>query len=252
MPQIVGRYAGYIGGASYEADGTIHKLPANAHDGADTLNGGKKGWGRMDWAVPSKLETDTITFVMFDRNQNGFPGLFVGCITHTVTPHEWHIGYGVTPLLMPGGPINMAQQVFFNLDGLKKTANGTIPSIVDHKLQMPMSGMRFDFDNYGIPTGDILSNRKGGQYDFWSNPKVMKDVLSGKSEILDSGYDETFMISHKYADYSRRDHPVAVLSSENSGITMEVYTDQDALRVHTWDSEVNGRSCPFSPICMKI
>lgn len=238
---IIGRYAGYINGASYEADGIVHQLPANAHNGADTFNGGKRGWGRMDWAVPSKLQTDTITFVMFDRSENGFPGLFVGCITHTVTPYEWHIGYGVTPLLMPGGPVNMAQQVFFNLDGLKKTVNGTIGSISDHKLHLPMSGMRFDFDSDGIPTGNILSNRKGEEYDFWSSPRTMKDALSGDSETSASGYDETFMISHKYADYSRRDKPVAVLSSENSGVTMEVYTDQDAIRVHTWDDEINGQ-----------
>ena len=92
---------------------------ANAYGNA-TFNGGDKGWGRLDWAVPSN-EEDSIVFVMFDRGKNGFPGLFISCVTHTVTPHEWHIEYGVTPLLMPGGPINMAQQVYFNLDGLRKS-----------------------------------------------------------------------------------------------------------------------------------
>lgn len=246
-----GRYAGYISGASYEADGVVQKITANAYNGAAVFNGGEKGWGRLDWAIPSKTETDTITFVMFDRGNNGFPGLFVGCVTHTVSPYEWHIQYGVTPLLMPGGPLNMAQQVFFNLDGLR-TVNGTIGSIVDHKLHLPMSGMRFAFDDYGIPTGNILSNKKGDGHDFWSSPKHMEAVISQNQAPSDSPYDETFMIAHKYADYSRRDRPVAVLSSENSGITMEVYTDQDALRVHTWNSEVNGQSRFFPTVGIGI
>jgi aldose 1-epimerase len=179
---------------------------------------------------------------MFDKGKNGFPGLFISCVTHTVTPHKWHIEYGVTPLLMPGGPINMAQQVFFNLDGLRRTTDGTIGSIADHILHLPMSGMRFDFDDRGISTGNILSNRKGEEHDFWSSPKNIKDALSRSPEAPASLYNETFMIAHRYADYSRRAQPAAILSSELSGISMEVYTDQDAIRVRTWGDELNGES----------
>ena len=217
----------------------MQQITANAYDGTATFNGGKKGWGRLDWAVPSN-EEDSITFVMFDRGKNGFPGLFVGCVTHTVTPYEWSIQYGVTPLLMPGGPLNMAQQAFFNLDGLRKTVNGTVGSVADHKLHLPYSGMRFDFDDQGIPTGDILSNRKGREHDFWSHPKNIAGIADANPEIPVSSYDETFMIAHKYDDYSRRDTPAAVLSSEKSGITMEVFTDQEAIRVHTWTDKENG------------
>jgi aldose 1-epimerase len=178
---------------------------------------------------------------MFDKGENGFPGLFVGCVTHTVTPYEWHIGYGVTPLLMPGGPINMAQQAFFNLDGLRRTTkNGTVASVLDYTLHLPLSGMRFDFDELGIPTGDLLSNRRGTEHDFWSGPKMISEMLSKNPDAMESAYDQTFAIAHKYADISRRDTPVAVLSSPYSGLTLEVYTDQDALRVHTWSKETNG------------
>lgn len=218
-----------------------HQLLANAHGGTATYNGGKKGWGRLDWAVPSN-EQDSITFVMFDKGKNGFPGLFVGCVTHTVSPHTWHIGYGVTPLLMPGGPLNMAQQAFFNLDGLRKTGgeNGTVDTVADHELHLPMSGMRFRFDEQGVPTGDILSNSRGKEHDFWSKPRAIGDVLDKSSEAMASSYDQTFMLAHKYDDYSRRTTPAAILSSPRSGVSMEVYTDQDALRVHTWSEEQTG------------
>ncbi|KAK4119456.1 galactose mutarotase-like protein [Parathielavia appendiculata] len=236
---VIGRYAGYIRDAGYEAEGVKQQLLANAHGGTATFNGGEKSWGRLDWAVPSN-EKDSITFVMFDKGKNGFPGLFVGCVTHTVSPYTWHIGYGVTPLLLPGGPLNMAQQAFFNLNGLRRTDNGTIGSVTDHYLYLPMSGMRFHFDENGISTGNILSNPKGKEHDFWSSPKTVGKVLINNSGELASSYDQTFTLAHKYADSSRRQKPAAILSSSWSGITMEVYTDQDALRVHTWSEEQTG------------
>lgn len=235
---VLGRYAGFLSGAGYEdADGVRHQVGANAHDGTATFNGGKRGWGRVDWEVPYHSD-NSILFVHFDHKKNGFPGIFVGCITHTVYANEWHIGYGVTPLLAEGGPLNLGQQVFFNLDGLKG-GNGTSNvgnTVLDHKLHLPLSGMRFGFDELGIPTGDLLGNRKGKEHDFWSGPKAMGDSLN--SNTRDSSYDETFMLSHRHSD-DKREHPVAILASNRTGISMEVYTDQDALHVQTWGQK-NG------------
>jgi aldose 1-epimerase len=69
--QGLGRYAGYIRGASYEAEGTTFPLWANAHNGTSTYNVGDNGWGRRNWAVPARTE-NSITFVMFDRMQVNF------------------------------------------------------------------------------------------------------------------------------------------------------------------------------------
>ena len=222
-----------MSGASYEdVDGVRHQVGANAHGGTATYNGGKKGLGQHDFEVPYHKD-NSILFVFFDRATNGFPGTFVGSITHTVTPYQWHIGYGVTPLLAEGGPLNLAQQVFFNLDGLRTSGNNTV---LDHKLHLPLSGMRFGVDELGVATGDVLSNRKGKEHDFWSGSKEIRDAL--KANHQGSSYDETFMLSHRHPD-TKRENPAAILSSARSGITMEVYTDQDALHVHTWDQK-NG------------
>lgn len=225
--------------AGYEdADGIRHQVGANAHGGTATYNGGKRGWGRTDWEVPHH-SGNSILFVYFDHKKNGFPGIFVGCVTHTIYPYEWHIGYGVTPLVAEGGPLNIGQQVFFNLDGLR-TGNET-NTVLDHRLHLPLSGLRFGIDELGIPTGDLLSNRKGKEHDFWSGPKEIGDALKPNPQA--SSYDETFMLSHRHSD-SKRESPAAILSSARSGITMEVYTDQDALHVHTWDQK-NGESILF-------
>ncbi|KAK7434905.1 aldose 1-epimerase family protein [Colletotrichum acutatum] len=242
---VIGRYAGYLSNASYEVDNVKRNVWPNAHNGTSTFNGGEEGWGRQTWDVAVHIN-NSITFLMFDRQWNGFPGVLASCLTHTVTPYEWRIAFGVTPLLF-AGPINLSQQVFFNLDGFRSTPTSTSTTSrgsdnnntllkharkqSSHRLQLPSSGMRFAMDGQGIPTGDLLSNRKGGDYDFWSSAKP---TLDGWHAM-----DDVFAISHMHPEH-KMNSPAAILSSTHSGISMSLYTDQDALRVHTWGGS-NGK-----------
>ncbi|KAI0169667.1 putative aldose 1-epimerase family protein [Hypoxylon sp. FL1284] len=236
-PFLNGRYAGYMSGASYEADGLTYQVTGNAHNGTSMFNGGDEGWGRQTWDIATHIN-NSITFVLFDRKWNGFPGIFASCLTHTVTPYQWRIAFGVTPLLKPG-PINLSQQVFFNLDGFKSNASH---QVLDHQLRLPSAGSRFDIDELGIPTGDIKSNKKGGEHDFWSGSRSVGDAVKAKNAECDKSsdgdcaLDATYMLSHKELG-DKENAPVAVLSSAHSGITMELYTDHDALHVQTWDEK---------------
>lgn len=239
--------------ASYEVDGTSFKLLANAHNQTSLFNGGDEGWGRQTWDIATHIE-NSITFVLFDHQWNGFPGIFASCLTHTVTPHQWRVAFGVTPLLKPG-PINLSQQVFFNLDGFKSNASDN--TILSHELRLPNAGFRFDLDAKGIPTGDLKSNSKGGQHDYWSASRRVGDGLGQKRSVNQTGLSESgscetpgttdcmldtmYMLSHRLLG-AKEDAPAAILSSANSGVTMELYTDHDALHVHTWENSGQGKS----------
>ena len=212
-------------------DGTLYNVTPNAHNGTSLYNGGEKGWGRQTWDIAVHIN-NSITFVLFDNRWNGFPGIFASCVTHTVTPYEWRIAFGVTPLLK-AGPINLSQQVFFNLGGFRPNASDTV---LDHKLHLPVAGMRFDVDDRGIPTGDIRSNRERKDFDFWSTSKSIGEEIQKQG----SSFDVTYALSHKPLG-AKEDDPVAILSSHLSGITMELYTDQDALHVHTWDGKISNK-----------
>ncbi|KAB8227685.1 putative aldose 1-epimerase family protein [Aspergillus alliaceus] len=233
---VIGRYAGFLSNSSYPVDGTIYPVTANAHNATSLFNGGDKGWGRQTWDIAVHIN-NSITFVLFDNRWNGFPGIFASCVTHTVTPYEWRIAFGVTPLLK-AGPINLSQQVFFNIDGFRNnasTSDASNSTVLDHRLRLPVSGMRFDVDERGIPTGDMKSNREGKEFDFWSADKSIGDEVQKGN----AGFDVTYALSHKPLG-DKEDEPVAILSSKLSGVTMELYTDQDALHVHTWDNNLGG------------
>lgn len=228
-PEVIGRYAGFLSNSSYPLDGTVYPLTPNANNGTALYNGGDKGWGRQTWDIAVHT-SNSITFVLFDNRWNGFPGIFASCVTHTVTPYEWHIAFGVTPLLK-AGPINLSQQVFLNLDGFKNNA-----TIRRHELKLPSAGMRFEIDEQGLPTGDMLSNKEGEEFDFWSRAKSIGETR----QMGDDEIDVIYAVSHKPLG-DKTDEPVAILSSQISGISMELYTDQDALHVHTWNSNLGKR-----------
>jgi aldose 1-epimerase len=228
---VLGRYAGVISGAGFNLGGVRYNTSGNGNGGSITSNGGEKGWGRRTLDVASHTK-DSIVFVVFDREWMGFPGTPAACITHTVTPYEWHIAIGLTPVRV-ASPINLSQQVFWNLDGFAPGSNHTV---AQHKLWLPHSGLRFDFDEDGVPTGDIKSNARGSALDFWSKRKTIRETLLQSHVTSEQGpfnIDETFMVAgHEPKGTDRK--PAASLASEFSGIKVDLFTDQEALHVHSW------------------
>jgi aldose 1-epimerase len=104
---------------------------------------------------------------------------------------------------------------------------------------MPYSGQRVGTDGILIPNGTILPNQKGSVNDFWSAPKQIGAGFSDP-EILGNcgtgcaGYDTCYIVNRDLiGDYNwKTEGPVASLSSDFSGIHIDIFTDQDAFQVY--------------------
>jgi aldose 1-epimerase len=239
-----------ISGASFELNGKRWKTSNNGKNPNKpvTLNGGKRGWGniRLDVAVHTK---DTLTFFIYDRGANGFPGVAGASLTHTVTPLAWHMSYGSTPM-KEAGPMDLSHQVFWNLDGFVENSTRTVEK---HILSLPYAGLRLGVDEDKIPTGDILGNKKDSAFDFWSKPRplgVVMDQDDKKGTGAVRGLDNTFLTTRSQP-WGKDHKPVASLKSEHSGIKLDLYSDQEALQVVTWN-ETDGTftflPSPTSPL----
>ena len=143
-------------------------------------------------------------------------------LTHTLLPNEWRIAYGVTPIVH-GFPISLSQQVFWNLDGLDASKGLNIAN--SHELHLPYGGMRLETDKDNIPTGNILGNPRNSTYDFWSQPGKISALL-----------DDTFLINRR-GGWEMDTFPVASLASKNSGVKVDLYTEQEALHVVSWNDD---------------
>lgn len=229
----VGRVAGHISGANFTINEVDYHTSANGNNGTTTLDGGARGWSQNALDVGSHTK-NSITFVVFDRaGKNGFPGNAGSSLAHSVYPYEWRIAYGVTPTRTSDPvPINLSHQTFWNLDGFRPGSPGTV---ADHTLHLPFSGLRLEEDETSVPTGNIKGNPTGSCHDFWSETKEMATCLGRKG-----GYNDLYLISRRERD----DGAVATLSSHRTGISVDMYTDQEAIRLLTWENRPDRKYLP--------
>jgi aldose 1-epimerase len=128
-------------------------------------------------------------------------------------------------------------QTYWNLDGF---ANPDTPTALNHTLSLPFSGQRVGVDGILIPDGTILPNAKYSVNDFWSSPKQIganhtSPELVGNCGTNCTGYDNCYNVNRaQNGPYDwHAAGPVASVSSDFTGIKLDIYTDQDAFQVYT-------------------
>ncbi|KKY32198.1 putative aldose 1-epimerase [Diaporthe ampelina] len=246
---VPGRYANRIKNSTFEIDGETYNITPNenptpeAPDGADTLHGGLDGWDWRNFTVESYSE-NSITFSIFDPDgKEGFPGDVVSYITYTLGDMTWDFKM-VAVSLTKKTPIMLSSHTYWNLDGF---ANNETNTALNHTLYMPYSGQRVDVDNILIPTGDIVANKPGSVNDFWSEPKQLGANLTSPELVNNcgfncTGYDTCYLVNRAQNgpyDWRADGGFVAQLASPWSGISVDIYTDQDAFQVYSCNGQ-NG------------
>jgi aldose 1-epimerase len=149
-------------------------------------------------------------------------------------------------------PIMLSSHVYWNLDGFQNPQDQTA---LNHTIHLPYSGQRIDVDGILIPTGNILPNNPGSVNDFWTSPKQIgasfKDpAIKGNCGTGCNGYDTCYLVNRQEEFKSQlddlgeswwRSHPVATVSSEWSGIKLDIFSEQEAFQVYSCNGQ-NGRA----------
>ncbi|TGZ85384.1 galactose mutarotase-like protein [Ascodesmis nigricans] len=234
---IVGRYANRIRNASFVMDGTEYHLDAN--DNGHTLHGGRGGWDSREWTV-TELSQHHIVFTLTDAGgAMGFPAKVEATVRYSLHPVEQEWGVEISAVVEEKTPLMLTSHVYWNLDGF---GNVEEPTVRKHTLEMPDAGKRIDVDEELVPTGELLVNDVGGPWDFWSHypPREigdgMENAVGGCGKGC-NGYDTCFAIS----EHDVEEKYVARLASEWSGISMEVYSDQQGFQVYSCSGETGER-----------
>lgn len=136
-------------------------------------------------------------------------------------------------------------QAYWNLDGF---ANPEDPTALNHTLHLPYSGQRVGVDGILIPDGTILPNQQYSVNDFWSAPKQIGANLTapdlyGNCGTNCTGYDNCYIVNRGQNGPNdwRTSGPVASLSSEWSGIKLDIFTDQEAFQMYSCGGQ-DGKS----------
>ncbi|MDV7186839.1 aldose epimerase family protein [Lutibacter sp. TH_r2] len=206
LSSSVGRYAGRISTGKFNVDGKSY--PIFNVDGVH-LHGGKVGLDKKYWNVDEVVKGENPKVVLScasEDGEEGYPGNLKVTVTYQLTEdNEVKITYKATT--DKATPVNLTNHAYFNLNGKD--------SVLNHKLMINTSHY-LDVDSQLIPSGKLNSS-KGTRFD------RNEISLLGREDF--TGFDDTFVLGEGELK--------AELSSAESGIKMQVFTNQPASVVYT-------------------
>ena len=211
---FVGRVANRIKNAEFTLDGVKYRLFAN--DGKNCLHGGKKGFDKKFFET--KIEDDSITFTTcsFD-GEEGFPGGLSIEVKYTLRGSALDIEYKA--VATADTPVSFTNHSYFNLSDEETALNHLLS--VNSDFITPVNDTL-------IPTGELLSV-SDTPFDFRKPQKVGLYIDYPHKQLkIAGGYDHNFVLKN-YGSYEK----VATLYAEDTGICMDVFTDNFGMQVYS-------------------
>lgn len=210
----VGRVANRIGGAEFTLNGKTYPLAKN--DGQNHLHGGLRGFDKYIW--DAEVLEDGVKFSRVSPDmEEGYPGTLAVSVTYRVGNGALTITYDAKS--DQDTLCNLTNHSYFNLNG-----GG---SVLSHVLQINAEQF-LENSNQCMPTGKILSV-DGTPFDFHAGKPVGRDIGANDQQLRNcGGYDHNFCLPDTGELVE-----AAVLSSQESGITMKAFTTMPGVQLYT-------------------
>ena len=230
----IGRYANRINQGKFVIDADTFQLPQNnfghcLHGGTDM---GTLGWQYRVYQAEQPNDSTLILTLEDADGNNGFPGTVNAKVTFTLSSdNALALDYEATtdkPTI-----INLTNHSYFNLSGdaTKPITGETL--WIDSDCFTPV-------DSTFMTTGSI-DTVAGTPFDFREAKTIGTDITADNEQIKNgNGYDHNWVLN-KAGDASR---PAIRLSDADSGIVMEVLTNEPGVQVYTGnflDGTVTGK-----------
>lgn len=230
----IGRYANRISQHSFQIGEENFDLVAN--DGDNCLHGGPTGWQYQVYdAEQPDDQTLKLTIVSPDGD-NGFPGEVTATTTYRLTDdNTLDITWEATTTKET--VINQTNHCYFNLNGDPSREGTNMELYVNADCYTPS-------DIYYIPTGEV-AEVEGTPFDF-RTPRVLAEVVNDTTfeQIKNAtGVDHNFCLNtYDLASDKGDDTQVAAsLYSPETGIFLEVFTNEPGIQVYTANFQGVGR-----------
>ncbi|KAJ3068490.1 hypothetical protein HDU98_008351 [Podochytrium sp. JEL0797] len=227
----IGRVANRIANAQFSLDGHSYQLAAN--NGPNSLHGGNKGWDTKEWTLVEK----DVAFAKFESRsaagEEGFPLPVIASVSYSIKGNDLEIEYGaiIDEDALDGTEttqetiVNMTTHSYFNLSGFVE------PTVLDHVAHFPNSLGSMELNSVQIPTGRIVKPANSPAMDFTTAPKSLGRDIAKVQEF--KGYDHFYLVKG-FEEAAKNDVVLAAsVSSQKSGIRMDVLTDALGFQIYT-------------------
>ena len=214
----IGRNGNRIGDGTFTLNGKTYTLDKN--NNGNNLHSGLDYYHYRVWDVKEVTENSITFFLHSPDGDQGYPGEFNVEVSYTLL-EENGIQIDYFGFVEEDTIVNMTNHSYFNLNG---HASG---SILEHELWVDADAFTVT-DEKLIPTGEIVSV-EGTPMDFRQKKMVGRDIdLPYEPLVFAGGYDHNWCLNSQ-GEYKK----VIELSSEASGLSMEVYTDLPGVQIYT-------------------
>lgn len=229
---IIGRYANRIGQGKFTIEGKSYQVSTNA--GKHQLHGGNMGFDKKVWDVLTSSNQEVVLQYLSKDGEEGFPGnVYVQLSFKLAETNELSIT--MTAQTDQATPINLTHHGYFNLEGTGHIGEHELHIIADSFLVQDA-----DF----VPTGE-LKPVEGNAHDF-----TMPKAIAADWDAT-MGYDQTFVLN------SVNQKAAATVYAPQSGICMELFTNQPAIQFYTAKhlAPMKGKNGleygPFTAFCLE-
>lgn len=215
----VGRYANRIKNGRMVIDGDTVVLPQNNF--GHCLHGGPTGWQYQVWDASQPDDSTLVLTLTSPDGDNGFPGEVKAEVTYVLRADN---ALDVTYTATTDRPtvVNMTQHSYFNLSGDPST------SIHNHLLTINASNFTPTDTTY-MTTGEIRPVA-GSPMDFTTAKTIGRDIAADDDQIRGAhGFDHNWVLDTE----GSLDTVAARLESPESGIVMEVFTNEPGIQVYS-------------------
>ena len=220
----IGRYANRIKNGQIVCGGKKIQLPRNNF--GHCLHGGPDGWQYKVYDATQKNDTTLELVLHSPDGDNNFPGNVTAKVTYTLLSNNTlDIQYEATT--DKETVINMPHHSYFNLSGDPSKAGTNMVLYINADNFTPV-------DNTFMTSGEIKSVY-GTPLDFTKKHPLYETIGDSTFQQIKNarGYDHNWVLN-TYKDGKGDFNKVAAsLYSPESGIFLEVFTDQPGIQVYT-------------------
>ena len=217
----IGRVANRVGGAKFEMDGKVYKLPENDH--GNCLHGGD-GFDHKVWNVTDYSDS-SITLEYYSKDgEEGFPANLAVKVTYTLEGAALLMDYEARP--DGKTPIALTNHAYFNLDGFGGTIEDHVATIYANSYT--------EVDDNLIPNG-VRPLVEGTVFDFKTPHKIGERC--GKDFI---GYDHNFILAPTKTETLFGKELGLAATVDGKKLRMNVYTDQPGVQFYIGNFLGNG------------
>ncbi|KAH7103343.1 galactose mutarotase-like protein [Auriculariales sp. MPI-PUGE-AT-0066] len=231
---IVGRYANRIKNGTFAIDGVEYHVPTNEHGGLNTLHGGNVGYDLRAWKlVSSKKNAVAFSLVDVDGTE-GFPGTVKTTVTYTLNAEgTFHMQIKATAEDKKT-PIMLSGHHFWNLEAFEESQD-----LFGHWAQFNASRV-IEGDSILVPTGNLLDVSKDPytSLDF----RKARSIGTALSKATFCGAGCTGLDNAWIYDNNTGKSPAMSVWSANSGIRLDITTNQPALQIYTCNGIFNAEN----------